>query len=138
MRDSSFYVQYFRKGEIEPVYSAGFINATYDTAFYATVHQSRIPGNVGIFNAPAAASFKVYPNPATTASGFDIELTETAAGTWSYNLLDASGKVVSSAAIAPNGTKAHVNAPQVAPGTYFLNLQNNGQQVATQPVMIKN
>jgi hypothetical protein len=137
MRDSSYYVQFMRKGEIEPLYVVGYDDSTYSARDYAYVHQSRILGSLGVNNLPSAAGIKLFPNPATATGGFDIELTETAAGAWSYSLLDASGKVVSSSTIAPSSSKAHINAAQAAPGTYFLNLQNNGQQVATKPVLIK-
>lgn len=138
MRDSTHTVSLFRKGEVEPLVMFSYTDTTYSTADYVTVHQSRIPVATSVNEFPGAAAIKLYPNPATSASGFNVDLIETAPGTWSYNLIDASGKVVSSANLNPAGGKAHISTPVAALGTYFLNLQKDGQQVATKAVTIGN
>lgn len=131
-------IAYYRAGEIEPVTFTEFTDATYTVLKSADVHLNRLPLAPTHINTPGnqANNISVYPNPAAGNGYLNIEVTETATGTWRYALFNTAGQVLHSDVLKLNGRAAQIAMSQTPAGQYFLSISKDGQSVATKPVMI--
>jgi hypothetical protein len=94
---------------------------------------------VAVLNAgPAAASFTLYPNPATTGTPV-VNISAAVATGYSVNLYSSMGQLLSSRTISSEGTTAPltVSTSGLAAGVYHVVLRNAaGQPVGTQRLQV--
>lgn len=92
----------------------------YGGNFYTTVTASKA--------AVAAQTFSVYPNPTAGSRGLQVKLTKPAA-TASYTLRNILGQTVTTKSF--KGDAVQVSTEGLAPGTYVLSLEADGQEPVT-------
>ncbi len=124
---------YYRPEEVTAFANVQFTDSTYSTPTKATTHTQRTI-DLGVAEASAVATVGIYPNP---VSGGEVTVTLPAiGGTWSYELMDVSGKVLAANALSVTGNQAHVVLPSVASGTCYVRLNNNGKEIAVKAITI--
>jgi hypothetical protein len=125
---------YYRAEEVSPFADVQFTDSTYSTPSKATTHTQRTV-NLGIAETAANGGVSIYPNP---VNGGEVTITLPAmGGTWSYELIDMSGKTVAAEQLAASGNVAHLSIPaSVAPGICYIRLSNNGKEVAVKAIDI--
>ena len=125
---------YYRPEEVTAFANVQFTDSTYTTPTQATTHTQRTV-NLGVAEAGAGAGVTIYPNP---VNGGEVTITLPAmAGTWSYELIDMSGKTVAAEALTVSGNVAHLQIPaSVAPGICYIRMSNNGKQIAVRAIDI--
>jgi uncharacterized repeat protein (TIGR01451 family) len=93
--------------------------------------------NVNEIGTKPASSFVVYPNPAS--SSFTAVINSDATHTTDLSVCDVTGKVMISQtlALAKGAQNATTDISQLAPGIYFIVLNNNGKTQTQKLVIIK-
>ncbi len=125
---------YYRTMEVTPFANVQFSDSTYATPTKATTHAQRLV-NVGVDELNNQLSVSVYPNP-VTANKVTITL-PAISGSWSYELVNLNGQVVTNGSLAVVGTEATIAIPAyVANGTYYIRLNNNGNQYSVKAIEI--
>ncbi len=123
---------YYRAEEVTAFANVQFSDSTYTTPTSAKTHTQRTV-SLGVAEAGTGAGVSIYPNP---VSGGEVTITLPAiGGTWSYELMDVSGKTLAAEALPVTGNQAKVTLPtSVAPGICYIRLSNNGKQVAVKAI----
>lgn len=132
---TTYTMDFYRANEIVPLASINFTDATFSTPSSGTIHYQRLPLTVS--SVLFSDNISVYPNP---LSGNIIHLqVPSVTGTWSYELINMDGKIVSANTLSLNGTTADISltAP-LAKGIYFVRLSNNGKQVSVKALEVQN
>jgi hypothetical protein len=108
------------------VFASGFLDPTANQnglafgLFAALANGTVVPfSNVTGVNESSIVADRIFPNPATDKLNVILD----SKGDVAVSLLDIAGASVYNAVINSN---SEINLNNIAPGTYFLRLQNNG------------
>jgi hypothetical protein len=130
---TTYLQNYYRPEEVTALAQVTFTDATYSQAKSATTHVQRL-SDVGVPNLMNNNKFEIYPNP---VSGNSIFVSLPGTGAWSYRLSDMNGIVTGSGVLETSGNKGQVTLPgAIAPGSYYLKLENSSQQSLTRSIEI--
>ena len=127
---------FYRMNEVTPLAYVQFSDSANVTPVRATTHTQRLalPSAVGIVL--NEANIKIYPNP-VSGRMLSIEL-PAATGEWKYELVNVAGQTVAANMLQVSGNHAQIQfAAALAPGTYYVRIINDGNQVAVKPLEIK-
>jgi hypothetical protein len=129
--------KFYRSGETTPLVDVFFADSTYSyqgiTHTYA--HTQRV-ANVGVQQYNADGGVSIYPNPVTSRA-FTIQIPDTYTGKLSYRILNIEGREMAASNMAHPG-KVPVQLPATAiPGTYYMQVYNNGKQVCVRSVTVQ-
>lgn len=96
-----------------------------------TIWRDRARNYGGSFHPMAASqTFSVYPNPTATGEALQVKLT-----TAIYTLRNSIGQTIATKSF--KGDKVQVVTAGLAPGTYVLSLEANGQEPITHRFIVK-
>jgi hypothetical protein len=130
--------RYYRVQQVTPLALVTFTDSTYSTVSSCQVHTQSLP--LGVNDVQYADNIKVYPNPVTNNT-ISIEVPEATDGSWSYELIDITGKIIAAEPLALGAGQSHTQitlSHTPAVGIYYLRLKNNGEQVSVKPLSIEN
>ena len=123
---------YYRAEEVTPLANVRFSDSTYATPVRATTHAQRLV-KVGVADVSSNSEVNIYPNPVCDRQV--VVSLPGLAGAWSYQLIDAGGRLVADAALTVSGNKAQIALPKsVTAGMYIVKLSNNGKQICVRSI----
>lgn len=130
-------IRYYREGEVTPLLEVQYTDATYSTEDGAEAHMNRM-APTGVSNVTGKDNgIAIYPNPVTDRN-INVRINNAAAHTWSYELIDMSGRRIAGGNLDNNGDKAQVKVgAENAAGIYQLNILKNGNPAAKQSLIIR-
>jgi hypothetical protein len=134
MVTNKYTTRFFRSGEVTPLLSVEHTDNTFTTVDAATVMLNRHTPAPNSINGISAAAVNVYPNPVTDGR---INVTNLAAGSWTYTLTSLSGQKVSGAALNAANGSAVIALDGVSGGVYHLSLSKDGMIQSSELVIIK-
>ncbi len=133
----SFYVSYYRSGELTPLLRVFYTDSNYTTVDRSEVHLTRLSyGTTAVAGLNRSTEVQLYPNPVQPGTALNIQLSEAPTGTWTVELLDAAGRTVMSQPVQFTGGKAQIQPLQTQGLFYYLRLYNDGRLTAVKPVVI--
>ena len=131
---NTYQQSYYRTGEVTPFAKIQYPDATFSAPSRGTTNSQRLI-NTGIANVVNNSGVNIYPNP-VTGNEVTIDL-PAAGGAWSYELIDMSGRNVTSGSLQTNGNHAQLSIPSVVtPGIYYIRINNNGNQICVRSIDI--
>ena len=133
-----YFMRYYRAGEVTPLLEAEYTDANYTSLSTERAHMNRLKAdNVGVGSVSNSSEINVYPNPVTT-NAININLGDAGKHTYTYNLTDITGKIISSGALMPTANQASISKNVVtASGMYNLTILKDGQIASTELLMIQ-
>jgi hypothetical protein len=134
MVTNRYTTRFFRSGEVTPLLTIEHTNNTFTTMTDAEVMLNRHTPAPNSINGISAAAVNVYPNPVTDGR---INVTNLAAGNWTYTLTSLSGQKVSGAALNAANGSAVIALDGVSGGVYHLSLSKDGMVQSSELVIIK-
>ncbi|HTM67396.1 MAG TPA: T9SS type A sorting domain-containing protein [Flavipsychrobacter sp.] len=136
MESYSYYVRYYRAGEITPVVQMSFPDQSYTTPDEALVMTNRLSDPTGI-EIITPGGISVYPNPVNNGVIY-ADLLDNPTGNWRYELANTLGQKVAAAPLNVKGTQAQIILNETAtPGMYYLSLYQNDKKQTVKALMIK-
>ncbi len=128
---------FFRPNEVAPFASVNFTDATYNSPSSGYSHAQQLPTGSGVRDVLNENNINIYPNP-VEGSTIYIDIPNVQDNKWSYDLIDITGKSISSGKIAANQIRAEIMLPSgLANGIYYISLKNNEKQVLVKPLDIR-
>ncbi|MEO6130809.1 MAG: T9SS type A sorting domain-containing protein, partial [Saprospiraceae bacterium] len=90
---------------------------------------------VGVNNPPAKQTFRIYPNPNT--GEFTVELKELSSQDLSLRIINLAGKNVMQKKFEEGKVVQNINAGQLSPGMYFLQIISEGRVISVNKIVIQ-
>jgi len=138
MITSLFEENFYRLNEVTPLLKVEYADSTFTTPVAGEVHTQRLAVPTAVENISLANDVHVYPNPVTDHT-IAIELPKYQNGSWSYQLMNTAGHIITSSSLPSHGGIAHIHlSSAVTPGVYYLRLSNDGKQACIKAVNIIN
>ncbi len=139
MTTEQYRVLFHRVGELSPLVSVYYPNATYSGApitdnFF--VHQQRLAAPTGIGAVPAAdLGVRLFPNPAIAGSELRLAI-PAAVGRAEYVLMDATGRIAA-AGVLDKAAEKIITLPASAPAGMYYFTARAVSGVQTIPVVVR-
>jgi len=134
-KDTSYQQNYYRTQEVTPFAQVSFHDAAYTQPYTATTHVQRLVFPSAVAAIAKESDVKVYPNPVEGSNIF-IEL-PAISGPWSYALMDINGRKMAKGLLQVNGNNSQIEKPEsMIPGTYYLELDNNGKPFCVKEINV--
>jgi hypothetical protein len=131
--NSTYQINYYRAGEVEPLLTVSYFDAGYTTPSSASSHASRLkPAPSGVGNVQAS-DVSIYPNPVVNGA-LHIN-TGAQSGQWSYDLVNIAGQKIMTGALPSGASTISVGNQPV--GMHFLRLYKDGQPAITKAVVLQ-
>ncbi len=133
--NTTYQQNYYRPQEVTPLAQVTFTDAAYTQPKSATTHVQRLEtiNAVPILN---TNKIKIYPNP-VSGNNVSIDMPAATCNEWSYELKNSTGAAVTTGLLHTNGNHAQFPLPpSLAPGTYYLQLNNNGNQICIEQIEV--
>ncbi len=121
--ETTYYTYYYRDGEIDPLLTIEYDDASRSTIASSYAHADRLPLSIKDFK--LNNSIKLYPNPSVNGN-INIEANELNDGNWSYDVINIAGQKVAAGQLQVAGGKVSISIANYAPGTHYLTLSKNG------------
>jgi hypothetical protein len=136
MESYSYYIRYYRAGEVTPLVDMSFSDPAYGTPDDAYVMTSRLSDPTGI-DFISSGEVSIYPNPVNNHVIY-ANISNNTTGNWRYELVNTLGQKTAAAPLAVKGTQAQIILNEAtAPGMYYLSLYRNNERQVVKPVIIK-
>jgi len=133
----TYRIAYYRSGEVEPLLVENYTDNTYATKSASSVHQNRLTSATAVTDISGISAISIYPNPVTNGSITLSLPNEMGSSMLAYEMTDAMGRIVAAGQPQHNGAKATIATGDVAAGTYYLRIMQNGKPVAAQKLIIR-
>lgn len=132
--ENTYYTYYYRAGEIDPVLTIEYDNASRSNIVSSYTHTDRLPSDVK--NMALSGDIKLYPNP--SANG-DITLyaQELNSGSWTYEVMNIAGQIIAVGHLQANNGNATLHISNYAQGLHYLSLHKDGVVQATKTLVLQ-
>lgn len=137
--DTVYQQLFYRRGTLTPLVTATFADAGHSTLSSISVNTDNLSiYPEAIANVSNSDNINIYPNPVANNVLF-IDITNAKESSWSYELINTAGQVMSSNTIASGSSNIHsqVTFPtQMAAGVYYLRIKKDGLQYSVKALDI--
>src|SRR5690606_5744620 len=129
---------FYRMSEMMPFVNITFTDATFTQMQDVNMHPQRLRYPDNIKDVAAIEMAEIFPNPGNGV--FSVRLPGAPKGEWAYTITDVTGRVVTTGALnlgsGQSESKVSVQG-KVAPGTYILNVEKDGELVSGHKLVIQ-
>ncbi len=132
--ENTYYTYYYRAGEIDPVLTVEYDNASRTNIVSSYTHSDRLPSNVK--NLALNNNIKLYPNPSVNGD-ITISAQELNSGNWTYEVMSTAGRKIAAGNVQTDHGSATLHISNYVPGLHYVSLNKDGIVHAIKPLVLQ-